>query len=326
MTHAAKHRWIAAQALVSFVLVLLLARRLDLQAFRVLFLRVPAWFYLLSLALILGGQILYAWRWRLLLAAAGVQASFGEVLRQYFIGIFVNNFLPSTVGGDLAKVYYLGRHHGYRRVTASVVLDRMLGIGALSVLAAAAMWSTIVVAPALLAARIAVTAIAAGCVAVLVLTAAGTGGLPARVARLGARAVRLAERLQRLRFDMAAALTRPAILGQATLVVAGYFLAVTAIYLVFIRLQHQASPGFLAVFAVVTTTSVLSNIPVSLNGLGLREQLHAALLAPFGVSREVAVAISLLLFGHLLIASLIGLVFWLQAPAVPSDLGVRIET
>ena len=326
MKVATRHRWLAAQAVVSLVLVGLLARRLDLDAFRTLLLRVPAWFYLLSLALILGGQVLYAWRWRLLLSAAGVDTSFGAVLRQYFIGIFVNNFLPSTVGGDLAKVYYLGRHHGYRPVTASVVLDRMLGIGILSVLAAAAMTWTPANAPALVAARVAVTAIAAGCVLMLVLAAAGTGGLPARVGRLGDRAVSLAERLQRLRFDMAAALNDPAILAKATVVVAGYFVAVTAIYIVFIRLQQQASPGFAAVFAVVTATSVLSNIPVSLNGLGLREQLHAALLAPFGVSREAAVAISLLLFGHLLVASVIGLVFWLQAPAVPPDLAVQIET
>jgi hypothetical protein len=29
------------------------------------------------------------------------------------IGIFLSNFFPS-VGGDVAKVYYLGKHHGYR--------------------------------------------------------------------------------------------------------------------------------------------------------------------------------------------------------------------
>jgi uncharacterized membrane protein YbhN (UPF0104 family) len=181
-------------------------------------------------------------------------------------------------------------------------------------------------APALIAARLAVTVIAAGCVVLLLLAASGTGGLPSRLTWMGARAVGVAERLQRLRFDMAAALAKPSVLVQAVLVVTGYFFAVAAIYVVFVRLLHGAAPPFTSMFAVVTTASVLSNIPVSLNGLGLREQLHAALLAPLGVSQEVAVAISLLLFGHLLVASLIGLVFWVQAPAVPPDLVLEVET
>ena len=61
--------------------------------------------------------------------------------------------------------------------------------------------------------------------------------------------------------------------------------------------------------------SLLSNIPISVNGLGLREQLHAILLAPLGVPREAAVAISLLIFAHLLVSSLLGLLFWFRLPA-----------
>jgi hypothetical protein len=56
------------------------------------------------------------------------------------------------------------------------------------------------------------------------------------------------------------------------------------------------------------------------NGLGLREQLHALLLQPLGVPREAAVAISLLIFAHLLVSSLVGLVFWLRLPAFPKNI------
>lgn len=316
----------AAQALITIALLVWLIRTLDLNAFRALFIRLPIWFYLVSLAVILGGQVLYAWRWRLLLVAAGVRAPFGIVLRQYFIGTFVSNFLPSTVGGDLAKVYYLGRDHGYRVVTASVVIDRVLGIGLLAMLASAALWSRPRTAPALAAAHVAVTIIAAASFVALILAARGTGGLPDRVAWLGSGVVNLAHRLQRLRFDMAAPLASPAVVLKAALVVAGYFVAVTAVYVIYVTLQSGFTPSFLMIFAVVTATSVLSNIPISMNGLGLREQLHAVLLAPLGISREVSVAISLLLFGHLLIASLVGLVFWLQAPIVPADVTARLES
>ena len=77
-------------------------------------------------------------------------------------------------------------------------------------------------------------------------------------------------------------------------------------------------------FTVVTTTAVLSNVPISLNGLGVREQLHVWLLAPLGVPAEVALAISLLMFAHLLVASVVGLVLWLRTPALPADAAQRL--
>jgi uncharacterized protein (TIRG00374 family) len=299
--------------MVTAGLLALLARSLDLDALRRLFTALPVSFYFLSLGVVLAGQIAYAWRRRLLLHAAGARVPITNIDRQYFVGIFVNNFLPSTVGGDLAKVYYLGDRFGYRTVTASVAMDRVLGVGLLAALAAGALSISPVTAARLTAAQFACLAVAVLALGFLVATRLGTGGLASRVTWLGPRAVAIAERLQRLRFDMAAPLGRPAIIAQAAVVVLGYAIAIAAVYQRFVLLQGGVSPAFVPMFAVVTATIVLSNVPVSLNGLGLREQLHAALLAPLGIAPEVAVAMSLLFYAHLIVASLIGLGFWLRA-------------
>jgi hypothetical protein len=142
---------------------------------------------------------------------------------------------------------------------------------------------------------------------------------------MGRHAVQMAERLHGMRSHMAAGLRMPSVIAQATAVVVAYALAVGGIYALFIHMQTGAVPPFGLLVAVVMATTVLTNIPISLNGLGLREQLHAQLLAPLGVPREVAVAISLLLFGHLLVASLLGLVFWLKAPVLPAEAGARLS-
>jgi uncharacterized protein (TIRG00374 family) len=305
--------WLAVQAFVTVLLLALLARSLDLDALRRLLTQLPLSFYFLSLAVVIAGQVAYAWRWRLLLTAAGVRAPFPVIVRQYFVGIFVNNFLPSTVGGDVAKVYYLGQAHGYRSVTASVAMDRVLGVGLLAALAGGALTISPISAPRLTVAQLACLSVAVIALGFLVMTRVGTGGLADRVQWLGHRAIAMAERLQRLRLDMAAPLARPATIAGAAVVVVGYAIAVTAVYQRFVVLQGGAAPPFLAMFAVVTATVVLSNVPVSLNGLGLREQLHASLLAPLGIAPEVAVAISLLLYAHLVIASLIGLLCWLKS-------------
>jgi hypothetical protein len=192
-----------------------------------------------------------------------------------------------------------------------VAIDRLLGVGLLAMLASITLLISPVAGPRLRVAFIACTLISMMSIVLLVLTSKGTGGLPARAARLGNRAVALAVRLQRLRLDMAAPLARPAIVGQAAAVVVGYAMAITALYMRFATLQDVATPPFIAMFAVVTATTVLSNIPISLNGLGLREQLHASLLAPLGIPAEIAVAVSILLYAHLVVASVIGLLFWL---------------
>ncbi len=314
----------AAQAVVSVALLALLFRRLDIAALRTLYTTMPVWFYLLSLAVVMSGQVLYAWRWRQVLSAAGVSVTVGTAIRQYFIGIFLNNFFPSTVGGDMAKVYYLGRLHGYRPIAASIVLDRLLSIGLLAVLATTMYWVAPDPSPRFAATRAAVTVMAAMLILFLVLAARGTGGLPERLSRFGALAVGLAERAQRFRYDMAAAAKRPQIMLQSAAVVATYFFALTAVYRVFFTISTSAHPAFLTLLTAVTTASLLSNLPVSVNGLGLREQLHALLLQPLGVPREAAVAISLLIFAHLLVSSLLGLVFWLRLPALPDGVASEV--
>jgi uncharacterized protein (TIRG00374 family) len=311
-----KHLTFAVQGLVSVGLLALLFRRIDLAALRMLYTTMPVWFYLLSLTVVMLGQVMYAWRWRQVLAAAGVSVSIGTAVQQYFIGIFLNNFFPSTVGGDMAKVYYLGRRHGYRPIAASIVLDRLLSIGLLAVLATTMYWVAPDPSPRFAATRAVVTAMAAMLIVFLVVAARGTGGLPERFSRFGAMAVGFAERAQRFRHDMAAAARRPQIMLQSAAVVATYFFALTGVYRIFFTINTTAHPAFLTLLTAVTTASLLSNLPVSVNGLGLREQLHALLLQPLGVPREAAVAISLLIFAHLLVSSLLGLLFWLRLPAL----------
>jgi uncharacterized protein (TIRG00374 family) len=301
------------QAGATAVLLAVLFRDFQWDAFRALYARLPLWYYGLSLGAILAGQVMYAWRWQALLVAGGVRVAFRRVLAQYFIGIFLNNFFPSTVGGDAAKVYYLGREYGYGPIAASVVLDRLLGLGLLATLAAAVLWSQPLSEPRYLAARAALTVVTAGFAAAIALAVTGTGGLPRHLERFGRRVVAVAERLQRFRGALAHAVRSPRVWLHAAGTVTLYFLLISFVYEVFIGMQAGAHPGFLPVLMVVTTTSVLSNVPIAVNGLGLREQLHVLLLEPLGVPREVAVAISLLMFAHLLVGSLAGGLLWMRA-------------
>ena len=308
-----KKLWLVLQAGVTLALLVLLFESFDWHAFAAVYERISSSAYFASLAVVFLGQMAYAWRWHVVLRACGVAVRYRAVFAQYLIGMFVGNFLPSTVGGDVAKVYYLGRTHGYSAITASVILDRLLGFGIVAVMAAVVL---VVEGPEAGILRLVRTGLLIVVAVTVVITAAaisGTGGLPRRVARFGARAVRWAEQLQKLRLLMLVALRHPAVLLHATVSVVGYFVALALVYRMLILLMCGLALGTVETLMVVSSTSVMSNLPISLNGLGVREQLHVVLFEPLGVPKEVAVATSLLLFSHTLLISAIGGILWMRA-------------
>src|SRR5262245_24542005 len=85
-------------------------------------------------------QVVSSWRWQLLARPLGFQGSWPSFLRYYFIGMFCNLVLPTSVGGDVLRAWYLGGDHpGHRSAAAlSVLADRGSGLGILIVLACGA--------------------------------------------------------------------------------------------------------------------------------------------------------------------------------------------
>src|SRR5690606_25769602 len=83
--------------------------------------------------------LLGAYQWNLLLRIQGIDFGFGAAFRSYYSGMFLNNFLPGTVGGDALRVWDVHRRQLARKeaslgkAAASTLLDRLMGFSALSV-------------------------------------------------------------------------------------------------------------------------------------------------------------------------------------------------
>jgi len=83
-------------------------------------------------------QTLSAYRWHLLLRPQNIEISFAKTLGFYFLGMYFNFFLPSSIGGDVFRIYYLNKETSRLSAsTASVFIDRDVGMGGLMVLATA---------------------------------------------------------------------------------------------------------------------------------------------------------------------------------------------
>lgn len=85
-------------------------------------------------AVLLLGMVISAWKWKMLLSYKNVQVNLKECFQLYLTGAFINNFMPSTIGGDTYRAYQIGkRHQKFHAVSSSVVFDRLSGLFALMI-------------------------------------------------------------------------------------------------------------------------------------------------------------------------------------------------
>jgi glycosyltransferase 2 family protein len=82
--------------------------------------------------------ILAGYRWWVLLQFAGAHTPFRKVLPSYYLGIFLNNFFPSSMGGDIARIIHLNlRGFPMKNLILSTLIDRVIGLSTVLVLATA---------------------------------------------------------------------------------------------------------------------------------------------------------------------------------------------
>jgi uncharacterized protein (TIRG00374 family) len=302
----------AVQLVVTAVLLVLLLRRFDWVSFQSAFSRIPLWFYLSTFGVVAGAQALYVFRWWLVLAAMGFHVPFLKLAEQNLLGIFFNNFLPTMIGGDAARVYYLGREEGYATVATSIVVDRGLGFLSTAACGTALVWWLDITTPAFLVARQMLTVLCA--VLVAGLAVAMTFRLAPLVARLRRVALlqRVADVLELVRKSGRPLRRRPGAILIVLAISFVYYLPSGWIYQSYFGLAGGLFVPYPAILLALIAIAILSNIPISVNGIGLREQLHYLLFGSLGVSKELAVGISVIVFSQFLVLSVFGGLLWLR--------------
>ncbi len=91
---------------------------------------------LLASAMLFVGQVLSAIRWTWLARGLGLTVRTSRKIQLYFLGLFLSLFLPSIIGGDVARGFLLarGRKGAGWMAAGSVILERINGLLALLVL------------------------------------------------------------------------------------------------------------------------------------------------------------------------------------------------
>jgi glycosyltransferase 2 family protein len=101
----------------------------------------PVWIAL-ELLILLVQTFFLSVRWREIMIACGADLPLARLFRFSMIATFFNQTLPSSVGGDAMRIWLTGKQTDWRVAAYSVLIDRVVGMIALAVLVVACLpWS-----------------------------------------------------------------------------------------------------------------------------------------------------------------------------------------
>lgn len=292
---------ILIRLLVSVSILVVIVRSIDIrQAWRVVVDARPDWL-LLALFMQFGSTAVSAYRWQLIMRNLGFGQPFSFYWNSYFKGMFFNQGLPTSIGGDALRVLDVAAR-GFRKrdVLYGVFIDRITGLGALLLLTLVAH----LVNPGLLPAQVyrpVLWLLAAGLLGFSSLSLVGR--LPwlerhPQLALLKKLSDRLRQAVSGRRFPLlVSSLLVP------LLALLGFFAAGQALGLRYDLVTY---------FAIVPPALVLTVIPVSIAGWGVREGVLVGLFSLIGADTTVVLMMSLVYGTMLIVVSLPGLVVLLR--------------
>jgi uncharacterized protein (TIRG00374 family) len=269
-------------------------------------------------------QSISAYRWYLLLRPLGLKASYFKLLTFYMLGMFFNNFMPTGIGGDVFRIYYLNKEtRTLSRATASVFFDRNLGMAALLLIAT--LISTIdgtSFKGVPLAPLFGMVGLAFG-LANLALFYRPTYNLLHRLLMLF-KMKKADERVEHLFESVNSYRRQWGLIGLAMLL----SIAVQFGCVVINKLGANALPasqveihsvGWLPYLVFIPAIGLISMVPVSVNGMGWREFSYIVLFGSVGATEAQAAALAFIWLGVLVVTSIPGAVIYIMRGSPGKD-------
>lgn len=228
------------------------------------------------------------WRWRLVARPLTKRLTLRVAIELSFIGAFFGQVLPSTVGGDAVRIWVLARRGtGWKTAAYSVLVDRVAGVAALAIIVLACLPWTLRLLHDPLAQSM------------LMLIGFGAIGAAALFVSLGVVRLWWLERFAPTRHLTAAAqlayrLCRTPVLasGIAASSFCTHALSVAAAWLC--ARAVGAPVGFIELLFLLPPVILVSTVPVSIAGWGVRESSMVMAFAAAGLAQADGLLLSIL--------------------------------
>ena len=253
------------------------------------------------------GFYISALRWRLLLKTQGVKSSVPFLIQSYMVSAFFNNLLPSIVGGDAVRVYdswRLGKNKA--NALAVVFVDRFLGLVALMLFA---LCGLLIVDQ--LSASLPLLPLWMGLGFLGMLLVIWIIFFPSGKILSWLQGIRLPgwKKLQKILDKIVTAFLvfkgqKKALLSSLWLSILLQTNVVLDYFLIAKALNFDISLANF--FLIIPLAIFIMMLPISINGIGLRESVFVFFFSAFGVVKYQAIAFSWLAYGLVILQGLLG--------------------
>jgi len=246
-----------------------------------------------------------AFRWQTALRWVGARQSFGQLFCDVLVSMTYNMLLPTQLGGDVVRSLRCAKrlpepHHAW----SSTIFERLVGLVALVLLAVPGVLMT--------PGPVKEIAIAVGVFAVVGIAFVVFAHTPFRIAGklLASRSPSFAGAGERIAQDLSGPLStlRSRIVMMAWSVV---YQIVGLGILAVVVLDWGAPEMVWAILGAIPLALVLTLLPVSIAGIGLRESLFVVLLGRFGMGSDRALSLAVVWLGSALLTAFAGAVVML---------------
>lgn len=243
-------------------------------------------------------------KWRIILVAQGLELGWGELWRIYWAGLFLNNFLPSSLGGDALRILWAGKSAGDTAgAAASVTIERVLATGGLALVGLFGAVSVSSARPQIMMLFGALLAVSVFLMAVLL-----SSWLPALLKN---RENRVACFLYELSCHGRRIREKPSAVFYALFWSVVFQLCVVMVNFCIFNGLKMFQVHWVDLMYIIPAVSVAAMLPLGINGYGLREGAYISLLAPYGVATADAFASSIIFAFVVSLCSLWGGWVWL---------------
>ena len=289
---------------ISCILLIYLFNKIDITTILTAMKSAKLHMLILPFFLIAVGFLLSALRWQILLNAQNIRISLWKLAKYYLEGSFFNNFLPTTIGGDIFRTYEVSKlSSSISQSFAIILVERLTGIFALIVYAFLGLqfgyskFGNIHL----------VWVVGVVFLVILIILVVGVGFQGGRKientnTNLFSKAKGM---INKIFYTLYFYKDKKKVLFKALLL--AFILQFNVIiFFYIISYSLDIKPPFYYFLIIIPLIHVILMFPVSINGIGIRENAFIFFLTKIGICAATSVALSWLAFAMVLIYAVFG--------------------
>ncbi len=238
---------------------------------------------------VLFGMVVCAYKWKALANYKGIELSVGDFFKYYLTGTFINNFMPSFIGGDTFKAYETGKAQGrYIEAASSVIMDRITGLFGATILAlvfTCLNFNHVIGNKTLVIANL---AIALSFLFDILIMKVRKKPFWGRLTKY------FPDKFVAFMIDLGTYSNDRRVFKKVILLSFVFYIVGVALanYILFYALGIKMN--IMDYLSVIFLISIISSVPVSINNIGIKEWAYIAFFGAFGVSASAAVTVAII--------------------------------